>query len=77
MTEIKFETALGRLEEIVGLIETGKLDLDDTIKIFEEGMHLAVHCQKALSKADEKIKQLIVNETNGEMSLIDFAAEEL
>ncbi len=72
MEAYKFESALKRLEDIVGLIESGKLDLDDSLKLFEEGMKLSVYCQKELKKADAKIKHLLIDETSGEFNLIDI-----
>ena len=41
MSDIKFEDALQRLEEIVDRLETGELPLEDSLKVFEEGVALA------------------------------------
>lgn len=71
MEGLKFEVALKRLEEIVSLIESGKLDLDDSLQLFEEGMKLSAFCQKELKKADAKIKHLLIDEENGEFNLVD------
>ncbi len=71
MEDMKFEVALKRLEDIVELIESGKLDLDESIKVFEEGMKLSAFCQKKLQMADAKIKYLISNEENGEIELVE------
>lgn len=77
MEDLKFEVALKRLEEIVNLIEAGKLDLDDSLQLFEEGMKLSVFCQKELKKADAKIKHLLIDEESGEFNLVDgFGLEE-
>ena len=44
--EIKFEDALLRLEEIVEELEKGELSLDETLRIFEEGIRMSKICSK-------------------------------
>ena len=56
--KIKFEQALGRLEQIVAAIEQGKIGLEDSIKQFEEGMSLIRQCRGVLAEAELKIQQL-------------------
>lgn len=75
MENISFEKALKRLEEIVRHLETGDLSLDDSIRIFEEGMKLSLYCQQELEKADARIKQLVCNDEGG-FELIKFDIEE-
>ena len=41
MATVKFEEALARLEAIVSELERGQLPLDDSMRIFEEGMKLS------------------------------------
>ena len=48
MAAIKFEKALSRLETIVTELEAGELSLDDSLKIFEEGVKLSKTCLKML-----------------------------
>lgn len=57
-TEMTFETAMVRLEEIVTLLEGGKCTLDESMKLFEEGTHLTAFCTEALKKAEQKITTL-------------------
>lgn len=71
MDSYNFESALKRLEEIVGLIENGKLELDQAVELFEEGMKLSVFCQKELKKAESKVKKLIVDADTGEFNLLE------
>ncbi len=54
-----YEEAMERLSEIVRLLDGGKLSLDDSVKLFEEGTALAKFCDNALKAAELKIKQLI------------------
>lgn len=46
-----FEEALSRLEEIVTLMEKGELSLDDTVKLYKEGVELASFCGGKLTDA--------------------------
>ena len=59
--EIKFETALLKLEEIVRSLKNEKLKLKESIKLFEEGIKLSVYCQQELERADGRIQQLLEN----------------
>jgi exodeoxyribonuclease VII small subunit len=45
---VKFEQAMARLEAIVGELEKGDLPLDESLKIFEEGIRLSKSCLKIL-----------------------------
>lgn len=57
-----FEQAMGRLEEIVGLLERGECGLDDSLKLFEEGAGLAGQCEELLSKAEQKVNLLLADD---------------
>ena len=50
MAEKKFEAALARLEEIVRSLESGELALEQSLKLFEEGVKLARVCNARLRK---------------------------
>ena len=58
MGEIKFEKAIQRLEKIVDDLETGELDIDKSLEIFEEGIKMSRVCSKKLSEAEAKIEKL-------------------
>lgn len=73
--EIKFEAALGKLEEIVGRMEGGDLSLDESLKLFEEGVRLARHCSSRLDAAEKKIEILMRNEDGG-MEAVPFEPDE-
>jgi len=62
---VNFEKAMSQLEELVEDMEQGDLPLEDALKHFEKGIALAADCQQALSKAEQKVTQLI--EKNGEL----------
>ena len=63
MSELKFEDCLSRLEQIVAALETGNLPLEDSLKVFEEGVTLARHCAKYLADAERRIEVLAKDET--------------
>ena len=52
MAEKKFETALARLEEIVRKLETGELPLEQSLRLFEEGVKLSRLCNRQLDEAE-------------------------
>ncbi|MDA9739371.1 MAG: exodeoxyribonuclease VII small subunit [Pseudomonadota bacterium] len=54
-----FEESLKKLEKIVEKLEDGNVNLDDSIKSFEEGVALVKECQKQLSEAEIKIQTLL------------------
>ena len=58
-----FETSLEKLEHLVNTIEGGELSLDDSLKLFEEGIQLTRNCQTALTHAEQRIKILTDNNT--------------
>lgn len=59
MKEINFETSMEQLEKIVQDLEKGDLNLDDSIKKFEEGIKISKQCNKILEEAEKKITVLI------------------
>ncbi len=62
MTDLKFEDSLARLEQIVGQLEAGNLPLEESLKVFEEGVALARHCAQYLEEAERRIEILTKDE---------------
>lgn len=56
--KVSFEEAIGRLEEIVRQLEEGDVPLEDSIRLYEEGMKLGKMCRKILDEADLRVRQL-------------------
>ena len=56
---VPFETALERLEQLVGRLEGGDLELEDALAAFEEGVRLTRHCAGRLEDAERRIEELI------------------
>ena len=63
MSEIKFEKAMSRLENIVDELERGDLDIDKSLEIFEEGIKMSRLCSKKLNEAETKIEKLTKEKT--------------
>ena len=70
-----FEDQLTALEAVVERLESGDLTLEDSVRLFEEGMKLSDACKKELEAAEGKI-QLLVEQRNGRMKAVDLDAEE-
>lgn len=54
-----FETSLEALEEIVHQLEQGDLALEESLVLFERGIHLSRECQERLSQAERRIELLL------------------
>ena len=57
---LPFEAALAELEGIVQRLEQGKVDLEESIAIYERGEALKKHCQALLERADARIQKITV-----------------
>jgi len=66
MPEKKFEEAMQRLEEIVQSLDSGDLPLEESLKIFEEGMKLVGFCNSKLDEAEKKVS-LLIKESDGQL----------
>lgn len=56
-----FEESMNRLEEIVSLLENNEQSLDDTVKLFEEGLSLVKNCDDELRSFEEKVSEIARN----------------
>lgn len=61
-----FETAIGKLAEVVAKLESGNESLDNSLKLFEEGTALAAFCYEKLQTAKQKIKQISSDDEKAE-----------
>lgn len=73
---MEFEQRLKRLEGIVQRMEQGDLQLEESLKLFEEGVQISRDCSKQLTEAEAKVKLLLSVDEKGAMSTQDFRAEE-
>ena len=61
ITSLSFEKALAALEEIVARLEGGKVDLEESIKIYERGEALRKHCEAKLKEAEARIEKITLD----------------
>ncbi len=71
-----FETSLKELERIVRQLEEGDLPLEESLKLFEDGVKLSRECQERLNRAERRIEVLLKDE-NGNPNLEVIRAEDL
>jgi exodeoxyribonuclease VII small subunit len=70
-----FEKQLTALESVVERLEQGDLSLEESVRLFEEGIKLSDACKKELEAAEGKI-QLLVERGNGGMKVVDLDVKE-
>jgi exodeoxyribonuclease VII small subunit len=56
---VSFEDSLERLEAIVQKMESGDLKLEESIRLFEEGIKLTRACSQRLEEAEKRVQQLM------------------
>ncbi|MCF7886609.1 MAG: exodeoxyribonuclease VII small subunit [Candidatus Marinimicrobia bacterium] len=67
MAEEKFslEKSIEKLKEILEKLESGDENIEDSIKLYEEGMELSKKCRKHLEALEERVKILSEDDKNG------------
>lgn len=58
MDERNYEQKLQRLEEVVEILRIGKMDLQELVKLYEEGLSLYRECKEELDGMEMKLEQL-------------------
>ena len=71
-----FEASLGELEKIVRQLEDGDLSLEESLKLFEDGVRLSRECQERLNKAERRIEILLKDE-DGNPALQEIKTDDL
>jgi exodeoxyribonuclease VII small subunit len=74
--DMSFEKALRELEGIVGRLERGDVELEESINIYERGEALKDHCDRLLKQAEAKVEKLTFNEAGEPAGLEPFKAQE-
>ncbi len=69
-----FESAIKRLEEIVGQLESGDLQLEKSLELFEEGIKLSRFCHAKLDEAERKV-EVLLKDAEGAMKAVPFEEE--
>lgn len=66
-----FEKALEELERLVEQLESGTLNLDQSLQHFRRGVELTRHCQGVLDRAQQTVEQLIDPEDESSAAPLD------
>lgn len=69
-----FEESLKQLETIVDQLERGDLPLEDSIKLFEQGVKLSSACKQELDAAEGKV-QVLIKQRDGSMKAEPFPSQ--
>lgn len=72
-----FEQALSELEQRVARLERGEIDLDEALRLFEEGVGLVRECHEKLDAAEARIQALTQGAPGGEIQEVPFDASGL
>ena len=56
-----FEQSAKRLEEIVNALENNTVSLDDSLKLFEEGIKLTKYCENELKNIENKASKILLD----------------
>ncbi len=75
MSKERFEEAFKKLEAIVNKMEGGDLSLEESLKLFEEGMRLSKLCSQKLTEVQKKVELLIKSE-DGSLKTQPFPLDE-
>jgi len=72
MAKERFEDALNKLEKIVSQLEEGDISLEESLKLFEEGIRLSRFCNQKLDEAEKRVEILLKGE-DGTLKTKPFA----
>ena len=59
VASMSFEQAMAALEQIVAQLESGRVDLEQSITLYERGAELRKHCETKLRAAEMKVEQIV------------------
>ena len=75
ISALSFEKALAALEDIVARLEAGKVDLEESIKIYERGEALRKHCEAKLKEAEARIEKITLDPSGKPMGTAPLDVE--
>jgi exodeoxyribonuclease VII small subunit len=70
-----FETAIKRLNDIVQVLERGEIPLEESLRLFEEGVRLSRVSQQKLDTAEKRVEQLLAVDEQGRARTTPFATD--
>ena len=71
-----FEASLKKLEKIVGQLEDGDLSLEESLKLFEDGVKLSRECRDRLDQAERRI-EILLKDNEGDPKIEGLETEGL
>ena len=71
--EKKFEDKIKELEEIINVLESGEVSLDDSIKKYTEAMKLVKECDSELKNIEDKVNKIVTE--NGNLEDLKFQSK--
>ena len=57
--KMSFEDSMKTLEDLVKQLESGELDLDKSLEVYERAVVLRDHCKKILDESDRKVQTIM------------------
>jgi exodeoxyribonuclease VII small subunit len=75
VASLSFEAAMRELEEIVGALEKGNVDLDKSIALYERGEILKKHCDALLKSAEARIEKIVQGADGAAKSVVPLDVE--
>ncbi len=64
--ELNFSQALQQLETLLAQLESGEIELEEAMELFEQGSALAERCREMLANAEQRLDELAPTEPEGE-----------
>ena len=64
--ELNFSQALQQLETLLAQLESGEVELEEAMELFEQGSALAERCRKMLANAEQRLEELAPAEPEGD-----------
>lgn len=71
MPKERFEDALDKLEKIVSKLEQGDISLEESLKLFEEGIKWSRFCSQKLEEAEKKV-EILLRDKDGDRNAEPF-----
>lgn len=65
LEKVSFEVALEKLEAIVQRLESGDVGLEESIRIYEEGIKIKAFCEKKLNEAQMRVEKIVLTPEGG------------
>ena len=72
VSEMSFEEAMRELEGVVGQLESGDVELEKSIALYERGAALKKRCEEKLKDAEEKVAAITLDETGAPKGTASF-----